>query len=486
MTIIPSDATDPKPLHRADGALRIGNSISLINLCLAVIGAALSVLAYQSFFPSLAALLFFMLARLVLAVTPLGGEWERRMFTRVFGVGWVMLGLAGVYAEFFGDPVQLFGDASQFYRLAAGATAGLKLDAIRHMTEGALAVVMWRELYDVFALIGFPKGRYIGVLVNVTAVALSGVLAIKIARYEYGNDTQRLNRLILLVSSCGLLWLFAGIHLRDGAVFFSVTLLIWIWAWFLSNPGFGPRFWILAGGSVVFSSLLVFLRTEFYFIPFAVAAAGVVALLFSTEDKQRRSRVGLVMAGVGLVAVVVMATVVGRGLIETVIAARTSYAEHAAGEQSAGSLGMSLVVNQPLPIRLVLGTIYLYVFPIPFWVGFQLESAYNLFRSFNALFFYGLNPLLVLSVGTLVRNKSLRTANALFLLFCTIGFSVAVAITSLELRHFGAFLVPVLVTALIPDLKNVSVRRNYQRLLAIFLSAVLLVHLAWLAVKYLR
>lgn len=463
-----------------------GETFSLINITLVCTGMALSLIAYKSLLPTLAAGMFFIPAYLLLMFSPLGGSWERRMFARVFAVGWVMLGVAGIYAELLGDQHQLTSDASYFYDLSVGDSAGLLLHRISELSEGAFAIVIWREVYDAFAFLGFPKDRYIGVLVNVTAVAFAGVLAIKIARYEYGNDSARLRRLILLVSCCGLLWLFAGIHLRDGVVFLAITLLVWVWTWFLNKPGFGLRLWILVGGSILFSSFLVFLRTEFYFIPFAIAAAGVAALMLSTERERRRHHFGLLMAALGLLILAGAAMVLGSRILEILVAERLAYAEHAARQHSSDSLGMSLIVNQPLLIRMVLGTIYLYVFPIPVWVGFQLDSAYNLFRSFNALFFYGLNPLLLLSIGMIMRNKRLRTSHTLFLLFCALGFSIAVAITSLEMRHFGGFLVPVFVIALLPDLTQISVRRNYRELLAAFLTGVLLIHLAWLAVSFLR
>lgn len=75
---------------------------------------------------------------------------------------------------------------------------------------------------------------------------------------------------------------------------------------------------------------------------------------------------------------------------------------------------MTLIVSQPLPIRLVLGSVYLFVFPIPVWSGFQLESAYPLFKSLNAIYFYFLLPFLVISFRVLWRDAFSRTPLRLF------------------------------------------------------------------------
>ncbi|MCH7535820.1 MAG: hypothetical protein IH948_08790 [Bacteroidetes bacterium] len=144
---------------------------------------------------------------------------------------------------------------------------------------------------------------------------------------------------------------------------------------------------------------------------------------------------------------------------------------------------MALIVNQPMPIRLPLGSVYLFVFPIPFWSGFQFESAYQLFKSFNVIYFYFVIPLLILAFRRLWKDKSSGSPAMLFMAFVTIGFTLAVAGTSLETRHLGAFFAPVFVLALSPDMRLNIVRQNYRQLLYAFLGSVCLVHYLWLVIK---
>jgi hypothetical protein len=159
------------------------------------------------------------------------------------------------------------------------------------------------------------------------------------------------------------------------------------------------------------------------------------------------------------------------------------YLELAAETHGSDSLGMSLIANQPLPIRLVLSSVALVLLPIPVWIGFQLESVYYLFGAFNAIFFYFFTPLLAVDVRQLWKRRELRTPAFLFTLLAPAGFTLAVAVTSVETRHFGAFLVPLFVLALLPDLRERAVRHNYRQLLGLMLGSVMLVHALWVFLK---
>lgn len=140
---------------------------------------------------------------------------------------------------------------------------------------------------------------------------------------------------------------------------------------------------------------------------------------------------------------------------------------------------MALIYDQPLPLRLVLGAAYLFVFPIPLWAGFQLETAYHLFKSFNVLFFYAVFPLFTLAVFRVLTTKAYRTPSVMFLLFLIVGFTLAVAGTSLETRHFGVFLLPLFVLATLPDLRQKGDKAAYEVLLLGFLTMMAAVHILW-------
>lgn len=459
-----------------------GLAVNLVNLALFSIGAFFLIFAYLSFLPLLAASLFFGATYLLLFVPKLGGSYERKIFTRVFAMGIVASGVAAIYANYFLDAGQLYSDPASFFDMASRHYRDLSLIELQVMHEGSLAILIWGWAYDAFAAFGFPRERYVGILVNVTVVGLSGVVALKITRMVYGYDPERFRRLIILFSSCGLFWLFAGIHLRGSVVLLSVTVLAYSWLYFLDKPTFGWRLAQLVIFSLLSSLSFGFLRSEFIFVPIAMALAGITALIFGRKHRKNRL-VPYALVLLGLAAAGVLLAAFGEGIQYALLSGKEDYKDHIAAQHSSDSLGVALVINQPMPVRLVLGSIYLFVFPIPFWSGFQLESAYNLFKSFNAVFFYFFLPLLVLALRKIWKDKHQRTPAMMFILFLSIGFTLAIAGTSLETRHFGAFLAPIFVLALLPDFSSPIVRRNYKKLLIFMVNGVLLVHLAWAALK---
>jgi hypothetical protein len=469
------------PMTQPHAALKV----SQVNLALFALGALINAASYESLAPVVVAFIFFAAAQLLLIMTPLGGHAEQRMFNRVFAVGFVMAGVAAFYANQLQDASQLFSDAGGFFDMATGKSSGLSLIEIQIVHEGALAIVIWETFYDFFAELGFEKGRYIGVSINVLAVALSGVIGIKILRQMFGNDDYRFRRLTLLVSACGLFWLFAGIHMRDSVVLLGITALAHGWVYFLAKPDLSWRLGQIVVWTLLALPVLGLLRGEFVLVPVAMTISAFAALIFSTKQDRRRRVVLFGLLILGGVTLAAFAMIYLQDMIAALDRSRESYAELAGNQHAADSLGIALIVNQPMPIRLVLGSIYLYVFPIPFWSGFRLESVYNVFKSANVVFFYFVLPLLAISLLRLIRHKQARSVSALFMLFLTLGFTLAIAGSSLETRHFGAFLIPVFILASIPDLRERNVRLQYKQYLFVVLSGVIVVHLAWIILKLL-
>jgi len=117
------------------------------------------------------------------------------------------------------------------------------------------------------------------------------------------------------------------------------------------------------------------------------------------------------------------------------------------------------------------------------WSGLGSSSAYHWFKSINVVLFYCVVPLLALAVRLILSDKQNRRAPLIFLLFVVVGMTMAIALTSLETRHWGAFLAPLFVVALLPNLSDFKGRRQYQRLLMVYLSGVAAMHVAWIVLK---
>jgi len=225
------------------------------------------------------------------------------------------------------------------------------------------------------------------------------------------------------------------------------------------------------------------MRAEFVFVPIAMAMAAVTALLVGHKVGRGRT-IAYLLVFIGLIISGWLLASYGDALQFALTRGHESYTKAASSQHGEGWLGMAFIVNQPMLIRLPLGAVYLFVFPIPFWSGFQFESVYQLFKSFNVIYFYFVIPLLVLAFRQLWRDKFSRSPAMLFLLFLVIGFSLAIVGTSLETRHLGAFFIPVFLLALLPDLRQIKVRHSYRQLLYGFLGSVFIVHIIWLIIKF--
>lgn len=447
-----------------------------------IAGSVMNVTAYESVEPLIVAACFYAFGSALTLVPGLGGRQERRQFTTVFIIVWMVSGIAAIYARVFGDYEQLFSDAANFYYYSATGYSSLSMEDLLELTEGAGAVVLWSYVYEVFEALGFERLPYVGIGFNVLQIGLSAVLAVKIVRSCFGEDDARLDRLGLLIGTCGTLWLFGAMHLRDAAIMLLASALIYAWVTTLTRIS-GARLLVLLVFSVLASFAFQTLRQEFVFVP-AILLLAAVFVMMAFGARQVPAHWIVLLLAVGIAAVIGLAILNFEDLSKALETGKTEYGEEAAQVSSHDSLGTKFIVDAILPLRLLLGSIYLYVFPIPVWVGFQTESAYNLFKSANAIYFYFVGPLLALAAYEIYRSRELRTLPVMFLSTVIVGFTLAIAGTSLETRHIGSFLVPLVVLALIPDLGRAAVWRTYRYLVGIVVFGAVAVHMLWAVLKF--
>lgn len=467
------------------GAQQVGRSIVLIPLDILIFfaGSLINIYAYSSLLPLLLAPIFLFFGRLTLWFLRANSVFERKILLRTFSTGWLMAGIAAIYCNIFLDVQQIHLDAGVFYNLTtSGETEQFSFLQIQALYENALSIVIWRELYNSVAALGLERGRYIGVLLNVLIMAFTGVIAIRMCQRIYGGDLKRSRLMVVFFSFCGLFWMFSAIHIRDAMVLFSITALVSVWVKFLIKPSFGLNFLSTIMATLVGTLVFGFLRREFIFVPGALLCAGVMALMLSNDFRSNR-RVVLALATCILVAITALAANYGELVILALNDGNATYSSLSELESSSSSLGMRLIYEQPFLIRLLIGVIYIFIFPVPFWFGFQLQSAYQLFKSLNVLFFYAFIPLLLIALGEIFKKGRRCSQVQLFLAIVSIGFTMAIAGTSLENRHFGAFLVPIFLLALSPNLADRKILRKYRRLLMIMLIGVFGIHILWLFIK---
>ncbi len=464
------------------------SSYLLPSLALLAMGCLLHIGAYESLEPVGVGIISYIAGLWLLRISFVGGVFERVGYRLVFSICWFWAGISAVYANIFNDALQNTRDAAMFFALARQGDTGLLLEDILGLGEGSLAVFTWMRVYDLFAALGFDRGRYIGVTFNVLLVSMTGVLGVKMVKLLFGVDPLRINRFILLFSLCGLFWMFASIHIRDAATLFAVSALMFFWVRYLAVPHLYNLMWLVAA-SIVALPTFGFLRKEFAFVPIAMLAVGLVAVLLGNSSKGGRRLWIYVIAVFGIIVFTIILASPDLQLLDALVddilvANKEHYTEVSAGESDASSLGYRLVVSAPLAVRLVLGSAYLLIMPIPVWHGFQLENAYDLFLSFYALFMYALIPLLGLAVYRMAQYKELRTAPLLFLLFIIVGFTLSIAGTSVEQRHLGSFFSAFVLLATVPDLNDRVDRRAYSLMLQIFLGVMIFLHVLRVPLKF--
>ncbi len=156
-----------------------------------------------------------------------------------------------------------------------------------------------------------------------------------------------------------------------------------------------------------------------------------------------------------------------------------SYKEGAILEGGDSSLGNTLIVQQATYLRVFIGTIYLYLSPFPFYNGLFSSSAYHFFKSLHAMQMIFVLPYFLLTLINILKNNILKNSPTLFITTLFIGFTMSVAITSLDTRHHGIFLLLmyVLMVAYGP---RWSV---YKDFLSIYMTAIIVLIVVHTALK---
>ncbi len=453
---------------------------TLLLAALWIVGSALQIAVYQSIWPAVFAIVLMGAGTVVLSAGR-GSRATVGTFNSMFVVGWVAAGVSAVYAVVLKDPIQLESDAHTLFELSSGGSK-LGIAGLVTITEGSGAVIVWRSAYQAASLVLSEPEPFVGIAVNVLVVALGAAIGVGAAGLLFPGDRARAKLLGRLHLSCGLLWLFAGLHLRDAFTFTAVSALCFVWLRYLLRP-LSVRVWEPVAATVVGTAIMGFLRTEFAFLPPAmlVAAVGALSLSPGSTLSRRGATYAVVTGAVAALALWIVPRL--EVLLLALEVAGTTYTDLAVGSAGEGSLGVGLIASQPLPVRVVFGSLYLLVFPIPFWHGFSGESAYYLFKSANVLLFYVLIPMVVVGIASIPRIPFPQRTSVLFLAGSFVGFLGAIAGTSMESRHLGSFLLPLFLLAILPDLDDVATRRLLNRLWSMMAMGVVLVHTMWTVLK---
>ena len=450
-------------------------------------GSALLCIANEAVDPLVVALLLLMVGFVVGHVVFQNGRYEMRAFLLCYSVCVMVAGLAQFYSISVFGALQSTIDSPKYLEWISPAPPFTKFDDMASNYKPRLAVVIWQQVYRLTWLLGLKFGPYIGVLFNGLVVGLSSSITVRTARELFGNDCWRLRRVGTLCACCGMFWLFGGLLLRDCFCLFFSVLALWALVHWLSKPTLcNLVLAIFAVGISAFAMLYLRWMTTVLYGFFCILA--LLCWLGQRGSDAKR----LVM-----VFILVTATLVGFAYVNryftSLVHYRAKFAERyeAIGYESTSrgddSLGMQLVLHQPLPVRLILGSGMLMVYPIPLWAFIEPGvREYHFIFSYNGIYQILIMPFLLAGVHIVFRTVlNIRKLSPLFFLTAYSLLNTAVvASTSLQLRHLAQFYPAFLILAALPDTRERQTKLLVKNIGLVWLAVVVLVHILWFVMRY--
>lgn len=406
---------------------------------------------------------------------------EFTSFIFFFSVGLFWIAVSSFFRIYLFDYSQNTSDAYFFYQRATDLKSKESINELILLTEGSLAVYSWRLIYGLTSYFGFESTPFYGILFNNLILSFTAVVGVKTSNIIFNNDTGRAKRFIIYFCSCGIFWLAASVHMRDAFIIFLTTVLFYFAVKQMQKNTTKNKL-IFFGITIFFTILFPFLRTEFYFIPaFIVFCTFLPSLLL--QRKKFIIYIPFIILFVFIIIIISNLGLFDFNLIEVLNRGKLGYQEEIDATANAGSLGVKLVIDQHPLVRLLVGSVYLQIYPIPFWYGFKTDTIYDFYKSINLFFLWGILAsiyvsLKEVSIYTLTIKKIL-----FFSLFIYLLMVFAISMSSLETRHLGCFFVPLIIIACAPDYTTkVNIKRFKVAVISI-LSFILLIHISWGVLK---
>lgn len=410
---------------------------------------------------------------------------EARAVVLAFGACICVGGLCQMYSLFVFGRVQTTIDAQTFFDLSRdGSLSMVALQELTGKINAPLAVAIWRVVYWAADGLGFPSGPWLGVLVNALCVAGAAGVGVSAVRQVFGDDRKRLIRAGSMFAATGMYWLFGALFLRDCFLLLLTALVMRVCLENLRSP----RFWntarlaaVVAGTQICFS----YLRGESSFFTYLILAALILCHLLGRGVARA---VLVCVSGCLLVAGLKFGAFSELTVLTAAAVHRTgSYYAGLSAIESGNGLGYSLIVSQPLYIRSIAGSASILLSPIPLWQGFRVGAwEYDWIKSYHGFFMAAIMPFVAFGALETVKrvwNRGTHARQLLFLLLVAVAGLVAVAVTSLETRHFGPFLPFLLILSLAYNPRRLSNRRTLANVAVAWGLVVVAVHVSWFILK---
>lgn len=447
------------------------------------LGSAMQAIANGAVEALLVMLFFFLVGRLAVALAFQNRKPELRAFILMYAVCIFAGGLAQTYSLVVFNQVQGTTDARGFFRQISPQPPFLTFESSTFLGT-SLATMFWQQFYKLTWWLGFKFGPYTGVMANAMVMGLVASLTVQIARELFGDDIWRLRRVSALAAINGLFILFGAVLVRDSLTTFFMTLVLWGGMRFVVRANL-QSFFIVTVVVAISAWAMQYLREGAYLLIFLY---GVLAFLFGLL--KRSGMVGLAVTTLFLFAIFAGVSFLSIYLYEIQTNQNyylDKYTNWATRTEAADSLGVQFLYNQPLPIRLAVGSVTLMISPIPLWALFNFISTdYHWIKGYNGIYQFFVVPLVVagsLATFRIFFRDTKRSWPLMFLVIFLLINMVGVVATSLEQRHFGQFMSAFVLIAAIPDARDEKTGDELRRIRAWWFFGVLLVHILWGVLK---
>lgn len=392
-----------------------------------------------------------------------------------------MSSIGVLFLKHFNDKLQITKDAFNFFHLSTSNEIPLNIFKISMYSEGSLAIYIWKIYYTIFDILNIDLGMYIGIYLNIFISASVYLIVMKITRVIFVDRKNYSRRVFYLFSFCGIYYLFSSLHFRDSFILLIFAFNILSSLTFLQKPNSSCNLFKYILISILLSFCFFFLRKEFIFIPLVFAAVNILLLII-----YKNSGISIVTKLLLLFSSLIIFSsifLINNNVLNYLIDGYLNYSNDSNDNSSSSSFGLSLIVNQPIILRGILGFFYMFIFPMPFWSGLTTDSAYHFFKSLNVLYLYVLFPFFILCILKIPNSSFYKNKYFVFLLITSIGFTLSVVMTSLESRHFGIFIILFQILSLYVNINTNIQKSNLFMSLMVYILFISVLHTVWLMLK---
>jgi len=447
-----------------------------------IAGTALSMFINVAIGPAVLGLFFLVVGLLLHALPGTQDPYARRAFVLSFSICVLVLGVAQCYATVMFDEIQTTTDSHTFYNLVVSNSSEDGLEDLRSVVNAPLPVITWRIFYTILAPLG--DAPYIGILLNSFLVGMTGSVTIRGAKHIAGIDPRILCRLGTLFAACGMFWLFGAIFIRDSFALLLNVVVLWACLKALSLPNL-KNLIVLAAAVAAAAICMNYIREGASLLFVAV----LLLALFCWTRRYKGSVLTIMFPIVIVLLAILLQSALGLYSAEVTTAVQSGATSSGSQTQDVGnSLGAAMVVTQPMPIRIPLGFVYLFIQPIPLWNNFRFFMIeYHWIKGWQGLFMAGIVPSFVVGFFISAR-QGMRGGHAApplsFLALYALITTMAVAATSLETRHHGQFIPAILILASIPNKLDPSTAKLIRTVAIIWFGFVICGHILWALIKF--